>query len=107
MARRRCGRAGGETLASYTDTLKRYIRPTLGAVPLAEITRARVKELLAGARTAGLGKNSVRIIRATLSVMFNDAVEDRLLTLNPAAGIGRGSRKRDGQVTQNDRRQSR
>jgi integrase len=63
-----------------------------------------VKALLAAKRAAGLGKNSVRIIRAVLSVML-DAVEDGVLAVNPAAGIGRGRRKRAGAISQAERRQ--
>jgi integrase len=94
-----------KTLESYTETLTRHVRPALGAVALAAVTRAQVKALLSAKRGAGLGKNSVRIIRATLSVMLNDAVEDAALTVNPAAGIGRGRRKRGDAVTQAERRQ--
>jgi integrase len=94
-----------KTLHSYTETLDRHVRPTLGAVPLGALTRGQVKGLLSDKRAGGLGKNSVRIIRAVLSVMLNDAVEDGLLTTNPAAGIGRGRRKRGDSLTQAERRQ--
>jgi hypothetical protein len=53
-----------------------------------DITRAQVKDLLAARRAAGLGKNTVRLVRATLSVLFSDAVEDGLVPVNPAAGVG-------------------
>jgi site-specific recombinase XerC len=77
-----------KTLSSYRDTLARYIRPTLGAIELDQIQRGQIKALLAAKRNAGLGKNSIRIIRAMLSVMLNDAIEDGVLEVKPASGIG-------------------
>jgi integrase len=94
-----------KTLSSYRDTLARYIRPILGAIELGQIQRGQIKAQLAAKRNTGLGKNSIRIIRATLSVMLNDAVEDGVLAVNPAAGIGRGRRKRGDTLTQAERRQ--
>jgi len=48
-----------------------------------------------GTQKPGLGKNSVRLIRATLSVMLADAVDDGLLRANPARDLGgRDRRKR-------------
>src|SRR5262249_41528561 len=62
-----------------------------------------IKALLAEKRKAvtrpdgtvkpGLGKNTVRLIRATLSVMLADAVDDGLVRTNPARDVG-GHRKR-------------
>ena len=94
-----------KSLTSYRETLQRHIRPTLGPVPLVAVQRAQVKALLTEKRATGLGKNSLRIIRATISVMLNDAVEDGILITNPAAGIGRGRRKRGDAMTQTERRQ--
>jgi integrase len=99
------------TLKSYTTMLSLHIRPVLGDVPLPSLTRAQVKSLLTqkrekGLGKKGLGKNSIRLIRATLSVMLNDAVEDGVLPTNVATGIGRGRKKRGDAVTQAERRQS-
>jgi integrase len=78
------------TIESYAGMLKRHIRPTLGALVLNAITRGQVKDLLATKRATGLAKSTVRLIRATLSALYTDAVDSELVTANPAARTGRG-----------------
>ena len=94
------------TVESYAGMLKRHIRPTLGALPLPSVTRGMVKDLLAAKRTSGLSKDSVRLIRATLSALFSDAMDHELVTANPASKVGRGrGRKAPDSVTASERRQ--
>jgi integrase len=94
------------TVESYAGMLKRHIRPTLGQSPLNAITRGMVKDLLATKRAGGLSKDSVRLIRATVSAMFADAMDHELVTTNPASKIGRGrGRKTPDGVTASERRQ--
>lgn len=62
--------------------------------------------MLAKKRTEGLSKNSVRIIRATLSVMLSDAVDDGILMVNPVLGINRKGRKSPDSISQADRKKS-
>jgi integrase len=86
--------------------LRKHIRPTLGALPLAEITRGQVKDLLATKRAEGLSKNTVRLIRATLSGLYADAIDAELVTANPAARTGRArGRKTPDTVSAAERRQ--
>ena len=92
------------TLASYRDTLRLHIRPTLGKAMLRSIHRGHIKALLAKKRGEGLSKNSVRLIRATLSVMLGDAVDDGILRVNPALGIARKGRKTPDSISQSDRK---
>ena len=54
---------------------------------LRAIHRGHVKELLTKKHGAGLAKDSVRLIRATLSGLLSDAVEDGLLHTNPIHGL--------------------
>jgi hypothetical protein len=61
------------TLQSYTGMLKNHIRPALGVLALGAITRGQVKDLLASKRAGGLAKDSVRLIRATISAIYADA----------------------------------
>ncbi len=80
------------TLASYTDTLRLHIRPTLGPSKVRALHRGHVKALLAVKRAAGLSQNSVRLIRATLSVLLADAIDDGVITVNAASGLHRRGR---------------
>src|SRR3989449_10983437 len=72
------------TLASYRENLLLHIRPIFGDVKVRGLHRGHIKALLAKKRTEGLSKNSVRLIRATLSVMLGDALDDGILQTNPA-----------------------
>jgi integrase len=92
-----------KTLESYRDLLRLHIRPALGTIKVRHVHRGMIKALLGekrkpvtrpdGTVKPGLGKNTVRLIRATLSVMLADAVDDGLLRTNPARDVG-GHRKR-------------
>ena len=94
------------TLQSYTGMLKNHIRPALGELALTAITRGQVKDLLAAKRAAGLAKDSVRLIRATISAIYADAQDAELVTANPAARTGRArGRKMPDSVTAHERRQ--
>ena len=95
-----------QTVISYRQTLSRHIRPVFGQMKLRAIHRSHLKTLLAKKREDGLSKNSVRIIRATLSVMLGDAIEDGILQVNPATGIGRRGRKRPDTISQTERQQN-
>ena len=50
-----------------------------------------------------LSKNSVRMIRATLSVILSDAVDDGIIPANPALNLGRRGRSRPDKLTAADR----
>src|SRR6266850_1441647 len=91
------------TLASYTQLLKLHIEPAFGRVRLRELSRGMIKRLLVKKRDAGLGKNSIRLIRATLSVMLSDAVDDGILFANPALNLGRRQRGRPDKLSASDR----
>jgi len=82
------------TLASYRQNLAKHIRPAFGSMKLRAIHRGHVRALVARKRADGLSGNSVRLIRATLSVMLGDAVDDAIIFVNPAAGAGRRGRRR-------------
>jgi integrase len=96
------------TLKSYADLLRRHILPTLGEATLTAITRGDVMKLLAAKRASGLGKNTVRLIRATMSALFTDALDQELVTAHPAlkvGRVGRGSRKAPDSIGAGERRE--
>jgi hypothetical protein len=73
-----------KTVKQYRQVLDLYVLPTLGATKLRALGRAAVKVLLNARSAPGLSKGTVRLVRATLSVMLGDAVEADLLKFNPA-----------------------
>jgi integrase len=91
------------TLKGYKQLFKLHIVPAFGRVRLRDLSRGMIKALLGQKRAAGLGKNSVRLIRAALSVMLADAVDDRILLANPALNLGRRGRSRPDKLSASDR----
>jgi hypothetical protein len=61
---------------NYTERPRRHILPALGHLKLREIHRAHIKALLADKRRQGHAKNSVRLMKAALSAMLSDAVDE-------------------------------
>jgi len=94
------------TLKGYKQLLKLHIIPAFGRVRLRELSRGMIKTFLAQKRAAGLSKNSVRLIRAALSVMLSDAVDDGILLANSALNLGRRGRSRPDTLTASDRTQT-
>ena len=91
------------TFHSYRQTLRNHILPTFGDTPLNAIALPAVKAFLAD-KASTMARNSVQIIRATLSVMLADAVEDGILSVNVMRGLtARRKRRRAGAVTKADR----
>ncbi len=59
------------TLQSYRKNLDRHVLPAFGRFRLRDLHRGHLKSHLAQKRATGLGKNSVRLIRAVLSPSFS------------------------------------
>jgi integrase len=95
------------TFSRYELSFRLHIRPVLGDVRLDEVTRDQAKELVvsllqknANKRTHGedrqaeeperkLSKDSIRNVVATLRAMLNEAVERKLIAVNPATKLGK------------------
>src|SRR5262245_10708250 len=91
------------TLSSYAGLLKNHIRPEFGASPLNTITRADVKDLLAKKRASGLSKDTVRLVRATVSAIYADAIDRGVVGANPAVKLGKS--KQPDSISQAERRE--
>ena len=89
------GNVKASTLAFYTSNLKRYIRPILGERTVASIEREDCRGLIAKCRARGLKAATVRGILRTLSALLSEAVENKLLSANPALQLGRYLRAGD------------
>lgn len=80
----------GGTWISYEGAIRRHIVPRLGRIPLQQLTRAAVKAAYQevaenGSPTGGpLTAKTVHNVHLTLRKALRDAVEDRLLSYNPA-----------------------
>jgi integrase len=77
------------TLEHYDDMLRLHIEPQLGTIPVRELGRGDVKELLLTKLRSGLDASTVNIIYRTLRAMLSAAVDDEVIPANPIAKLGR------------------
>lgn len=81
----------------YAFNLRLHIVPVIGPKPVATITRANCRDLLATCRQQGLKRASLMGVQRTLSAVLSQAVEDGLLPANPAFRMGKHLRLGDEQ----------
>lgn len=77
------------TLKGYEQILRLHLLPTFGALKVRQLAKGRIKDFLSAKLTAGLSRNMVRLIHATLRAMLNAAVDDGVILVNPADKLGR------------------
>jgi integrase len=111
-----------KTRGSYAQLLKTHVLPSLGMLRVRDLQRRHVKTLLGAKRAErlprthrpgaaqsapvkGYSKNTVRLIKAALSTVLSDAVDDGYLETNPAFGAGRKRGKKADALTQAERLQ--
>jgi integrase len=74
------------THLDYAANVRLYLAPHFGSTPLSAITRRDIKSLALKLRT-NLKAKSVRKIIGTLSTILTEAVDDELITANPAFNL--------------------
>lgn len=67
-------RKAPSTISSYRNIARRYIRPTLGTVKVKDVDPRLLADHLAALSERGLAPNSVRLVHATLSSAFSQAM---------------------------------
>jgi integrase len=73
------------TIKSYTDTLRLYVEPDLGAIRLQKLTTAAIDQCYARLRAEGrLGARSIRYVHTVLKSALTSAVRKNLMVRNPA-----------------------
>jgi integrase len=77
------------TKISYQDKLDRYILPAFGSQDMKEITRGEVRDFCHKLMAGGLSAASVKVTLIIVSSVFNHAIEDGLISENPAGKPGR------------------
>jgi integrase len=78
--------AGPATWSAYRSHLRLHILPTLGHLQLSRIRRQHIKSLVTQL-SQRLAPRSIRDVLTVLSLVLNEAVEDRRIPHNPARGI--------------------
>ena len=78
------------TYERYAGVVRKHLSPVFGPTLISEITRDDIKRLIYRKReTDGLTPSSIRQILVPLREMLNHAIEDGLITSNPASRVGR------------------
>jgi integrase len=77
------------TAERYDECFRIHILPRFGGLPLPEVTRDKVKEFVADLVEKRLARATVRIITASLCTVFSHAIEDQIVTANPAVKLTR------------------
>jgi integrase len=77
------------TFRGYQKILKKHLLPYFGDKTLPTITRADCKQILFKKINDGLALSTVKNIRAVLSGIFTQAVEDGYLESNPVSKMGK------------------
>ena len=79
----------------YDVNLRRHVFPILGSLALSALTRSECRQLITACREKGLSRKSIENICRTVSSVLTQAVEDGLITANPAFRLGRYYRTGD------------
>jgi integrase len=77
-----------QSRSRYAYRLTRYVLPSLGAIPLAELRRHDVRQCLT-VLTHALAPHTVRGAHAVLHILLNAAIDDELIATNVAARLAR------------------
>lgn len=80
------------TKKGYESVIEQYLRPRFGTKRLTEIRRDEVKAMINELIVKDLSRNTIRNALCVLRAMFNYAIEEELVTANPAAKLGRSTR---------------
>src|SRR5204863_6362664 len=83
-----------QTVIAYRSALLRHVLPTLGDIPLPELTRSRIRALLVEQLGKGFAPRGVRSMLVALSTVLTAAVDDELIETNAAHGAARRLRLR-------------
>lgn len=77
----------GNTHESYAALLEKHVRKAIGGTRLRDLTKLKIQNKVYGPmRKAGLSPRTVRLVHSVLHHALDDAVKDRKLRKNPAAG---------------------
>jgi integrase len=93
------------TFEGYAWLLDDHVLPALGGLRVRQLRARHVRALLKAKRAEGYAKNTVRLMRAALSTVLTDAVEEDLIDVNPCLQLGRGKKRHAGTVAPGDLQQ--
>jgi integrase len=81
------------TAQNYQGLLRRHVLPSIGHKSLDAVTREDIKDIIGAMVTKGPSKSTVANTIAPVKEMLNHAMDDGVLSANPAVRIGRFLRR--------------
>jgi integrase len=85
------------TRDSYRNVLDLHLLPEFGSMPLSEIKRKNIKDMIYKKQDSGLSAGSVRIMKAYASSIMSQAVDDEIIHVNPVSHTGKDIKRDDTQ----------
>src|SRR5260370_20982647 len=80
------------TADGYEGVVEQYLRPRFGNRALDQINPDNIKAIINDLVAKDLSRNTVRNALCVIRGIFNDAIEDGIIEVNPAARLGRFTR---------------
>ena len=77
------------TWISYESNMRLHILPELGSHHLDRVTKPMMKGLVAKLVDKGFARDTIRLILATLGIVYSQANDDKIVTENPARNLGK------------------
>jgi len=77
------------SLKFYGSILKRHLIPAFGSLPLTDVNRAKVRELVAALSDQRRQPKTIKNVVLCLSALYSDAIEDEYVQHNPALKTGK------------------
>jgi len=87
------------TVENHTRLLKNHIISVFGDMKVTDVTRGYIKSFLHGKINDGYTKSTVNNLRAVISDVLNEAVDDETIPANPTHKLGRIGKKEDANIS--------
>jgi len=75
------------TYNRYSNLLRRHVYPTFGNVPIDQIKRKDIRNLLLKIHKKGLSRSMICLVRDVISGPMGYAVDEEIIEVNPVSGI--------------------
>ena len=84
------------TVKSYEELLKLHVLPAFGNLKLKDINRGKIKEFFAAKTLEGYARSSVIHMKALISNILNNALDNEIIATNASLGIKVPHTKKNG-----------
>ena len=90
------------TVCSYEDLLRLHVLSVFGDMKLQEINRGKLKDFFAAKTLEGYARSSVSHMKAVISNILNNAVDNEIIPTNVSLGIKLPQKKKNGDEEEGD-----